>query len=315
MSGKIQNEDVKSLSELLAAGGVLAQLPNDTKIYVTSLAKQLSQAFADGDIGGSSLPPLIKTASYSIAPTDSFIIADMTSGGFNFTLPTAVGKLGKTYRVQRYDTTPNYTANGQLQAAGGEFIRGLSSVGLMTQGEEWLIVSDNVGWRVVSHNSVSPWTQYTQAITGTISNPTKATSPVLDNAYWRRVGDSVEISYIYNGGVGTGAAAGSGIYLFPLPNSIQADSSKINTSAGGNITSPQVGIAQYVDNSTNASNPTMGVASLWDFFNIGLQVFGVSSGPAVYPWQEVGPASGNSLANAQSRISFRATVPILGWDY
>lgn len=54
MAGKIQNEDVKSLSELTGAGGAAAQLINDTKIYVSanSLNKQLSQAIIDGDIGG-----------------------------------------------------------------------------------------------------------------------------------------------------------------------------------------------------------------------------------------------------------------------
>jgi len=54
MSGKIQNEDIKSLAELTGAGGSASQLPNDTKIYVTAngLNKQLSQAITDGDIGG-----------------------------------------------------------------------------------------------------------------------------------------------------------------------------------------------------------------------------------------------------------------------
>lgn len=56
MAGKIQNEDVKSLSELTGAGGVSSQLINDTKIYVSasSINKQLSQAIIDGDIGGGS---------------------------------------------------------------------------------------------------------------------------------------------------------------------------------------------------------------------------------------------------------------------
>lgn len=54
MAGKIQNEDVKTLSELTGAGGAVSQLINDTKIYVTGagLNKQLSQAITDGDIGG-----------------------------------------------------------------------------------------------------------------------------------------------------------------------------------------------------------------------------------------------------------------------
>lgn len=52
--GKIQDADVKSLSELLGAGATAADLINDTKVYVTGsgINKQLSQAITDGDIGG-----------------------------------------------------------------------------------------------------------------------------------------------------------------------------------------------------------------------------------------------------------------------
>lgn len=51
--GKIQNEDVKTLAQLLSAGGVMSQLINDTKIYVTAkgLNEQLSTAIENGDIG------------------------------------------------------------------------------------------------------------------------------------------------------------------------------------------------------------------------------------------------------------------------
>lgn len=55
MAGRIQNEDIKSSAELVSAGGTAAQLPNDTKAYVTakSINKTLFQAITDGDIGGS----------------------------------------------------------------------------------------------------------------------------------------------------------------------------------------------------------------------------------------------------------------------
>lgn len=52
--GKIQNEDVKSSAEIIAAGGTNAQLINDTKIWMTttSPAQQLSAAITSGAIGG-----------------------------------------------------------------------------------------------------------------------------------------------------------------------------------------------------------------------------------------------------------------------
>lgn len=54
MPGKIQNEDIKSSSELVSLGGTAAQLPNDDKVYVTALGinKTLKQAIIDGDISG-----------------------------------------------------------------------------------------------------------------------------------------------------------------------------------------------------------------------------------------------------------------------
>lgn len=55
MAGKIQNEDLKSSAELVSGGGTAAQLPNDTKIWVTAsgILKTLFQAITDGDISGS----------------------------------------------------------------------------------------------------------------------------------------------------------------------------------------------------------------------------------------------------------------------
>ncbi len=52
--GKIQNEDVKSLTDLQSAGGSTSQLINDTKIYDTTNAQQLSQSIAGGVLGGGS---------------------------------------------------------------------------------------------------------------------------------------------------------------------------------------------------------------------------------------------------------------------
>ncbi len=53
---KIQNENVKTLAEIIADGGSASNLIQDSKIYVTAnnTNKQLSQAITDGDIGGAS---------------------------------------------------------------------------------------------------------------------------------------------------------------------------------------------------------------------------------------------------------------------
>jgi len=53
MAGKIQNEDIKSAADLVAAGGTAAQLPNDTKIYMTAngINDTLYNAVLAGKIG------------------------------------------------------------------------------------------------------------------------------------------------------------------------------------------------------------------------------------------------------------------------
>lgn len=53
-AGFIQNEDVKSVADVVAGGGTASQTVNDTKIYITAkgLDEQLSAAITNGDIGG-----------------------------------------------------------------------------------------------------------------------------------------------------------------------------------------------------------------------------------------------------------------------
>jgi len=69
MSGRIQNEDVKSVAELTGAGGTAAQLPNDDKVYVTALGinKTLKQAIIDEDIGA---PPVATIEDLSLLQAD-----------------------------------------------------------------------------------------------------------------------------------------------------------------------------------------------------------------------------------------------------
>src|SRR5690606_21055508 len=59
------------------------------------------------------------------------------------------------------------------------------------------------------------------------TNPTKASSPSVDDAFWRRVGDSIQITYSYHQTNNTGAGAGSGTYIFKLPPGLNIDESKL----------------------------------------------------------------------------------------
>jgi hypothetical protein len=75
----------------------------------------------------------------------------------------------------------------------------------------------------VDTNNVSNWQDYTMTIGATVTPPTKGARSV-DKAQWRQVGSDMEIRFDYKQ---TGAgSAGSGIYLFPLPNGYTVDSTR-----------------------------------------------------------------------------------------
>jgi hypothetical protein len=75
---------------------------------------------------------------------------------------------------------------------------------------------------------VSSWTKYTMTIGAAPTPPTKGTV-TSDVAQWRRVGTDLEL--IYNLKQTTaGAAAGSGVYMYPLPSGLTIDTSKFVSS-------------------------------------------------------------------------------------
>jgi len=105
MSSKIQNEDVKSLTDITGAGGTASQLINDTKIYDTLNGQQLSQSIANGQLGGGGSINYIKNpgaesattgwATYSDAAQN--IPVDGTGGtatGLTFTRSTTTPLIG-----------------------------------------------------------------------------------------------------------------------------------------------------------------------------------------------------------------------------
>ena len=66
---RIQNEDLKSVAQLISGGGTAAQLPNDDKVYVTAngINKTLKQAIVDEDIGA---PPVCNKEAITLSGTN-----------------------------------------------------------------------------------------------------------------------------------------------------------------------------------------------------------------------------------------------------
>lgn len=164
------------------------------------------------------------------------------------------------------------------------------------------------GPTVITNGAViTDWNTYTPTITGTTSNPTLGTNTL--NAYWRRVGDSVEINFSLSQ---TGAgSAGSGDYLISLPLSLTADTSKISVSSsaisqGGSV----IGNGWISNtNSVSTSSADMVFASMYNSTNIRLI--------PVVETPTLGPAWGSGrlpLSTATTNANFNAKVPIQGWS-
>lgn len=152
-------------------------------------------------------------------------------------------------------------------------------------------------------SSVTEWTSYPLTITGTGGNPSKPTVPAVDSAWWRRVGDSIEIKYDFQTNNTTGSAAGTGNYLFLLPPGVVADTNKQAFSTGGRVSAVGSGIWGLGDDSYNKQ----GAVVLYSSNGLALTTGG--SGPAEF----VG--AGNVALNnaAFCNLSFFARIPILGW--
>lgn len=161
--------------------------------------------------------------------------------------------------------------------------------------------SIKVGRPVVPNGAViTDWQIYPMTIGATTTAPTKGTTSV-DKAYWRRVGDHVEIRYEYK--QTAAGASGTGTYLFPLPAGLVMDTAKINTVSGGlaDTASTVAGAAQIFDGTT------VNIAQVSAYNTTNLNMSFGTSGNTV-------SASNYPLGNTSARYGFEARVPIVGWS-
>ncbi len=151
--------------------------------------------------------------------------------------------------------------------------------------------------------AISDWQQYTMNITATTTAPTKATSPNIDKAMWRRVGDSMEIVYTYYAVSATGSSAGSGTYLFSIPAGFTIDSTKISIS-----TTESIGLCGNCTFYAFGTSQNFGSCKVYDTGRLMLALDLTAGGG--------NPISSTTAAinNANMVYSFRATVPIAEWN-
>lgn len=233
------------------------------------------------------------TFSYTILSTDDVILCDDTTAtsSFTLTLPVSTGS-GKTYLIKKVDSV-NTNVITIARATTDVIVDAGSSVTsttVNTQGEELTLLDATSGtWQVLNRRIPSIWIAYTPTVTDN-SNTTS------NGAFWRRVGDSVEVE----GSIAwTGGGSGS-TWTVTIPNSSSwtIDTAKLNVSGGTNENSFQsLGPFHWFDASTT--------------YRIGNTVYS-STTTVRFPYQAAtAGVLGTDFANGDA-IKYRFTIPITG---
>ena len=166
---------------------------------------------------------------------------------------------------------------------------------------------DEITFGPISQNSVNAigdWQPFDMTISASSGAPTKATTRT-EAAYRRYVGDSVEITYVYYHTSATGAADGTGTYLFQLPDGRTADTSKVAVSTS-ELAATQVGSGRVSDGTVASGYAVK--AWLYNSTSIALIVTGAGSTSA---GQTIG-SSAFAMTGATRAYHFTVRVPIVG---
>jgi hypothetical protein len=169
---------------------------------------------------------------------------------------------------------------------------------MSTPNESWSLISDGSNWQILSHQTATDWTTFSMTIKGETSNPTRGTV-ATENAWWRRIGRNIEVRYEFNM-TGSGSA-GSGSYVFLLPNSWTLNGSLVSflpgnayqSLGGGDVYNSGSGVSVIYVQTSNVLNNGFTLA------------FGVSA-------LRVG--SGSYSFGGAVQLGFLASAPVTNWE-
>lgn len=238
------------------------------------------------------------TGTYTALVTDELIFASSSGAAFTLTLPPVANCKGKSITIVKTDSSTNLiTLSGSV-----------TTVRLKTQYEVCHMANNGTSWYPVNRNFNGTPTTYIPTIGGSVSAPTKATTKLVDLAYWWRIGTKyMGIHYDYRHGNSSGAADGSGTYLFPLPSGFTIDTAVQAAADSANLSYAVVGPAQHINNSARG----VGFVHVYDTNNLAMS--GIYDGGGLGLTQLIG--SGYfSMTNAIQNYSFTAIVPITEFD-
>jgi hypothetical protein len=236
----------------------------------------------------------VLSGTYATGDLTVYLIADPTG------TPVVIQPAGYQVQAATAGTKMRQIATFQTQVTGQSY-RVCFHVA-STSASAYALAVDNVvvGPQTVQYGApVTDWQSYSVTIFGSISNPTEGAGSVK-TAYWRRVGDSLEVLFNYVQTVA--GTTGSGDYQFNIPSGLTIDTSKFAASTTGfGLATSIAGHGQLFDG-TNAYDVAVLLASSTRFIIV----------PTGFP-NAVGSAT-FTLATAARRYVFSAKVPILGWS-
>lgn len=234
------------------------------------------------------------------------------SGNQAVTLPVSSGS-GHSFVFK--NTAANFNIITISRSSSDVIVDAASSVTsttLNTLGEEIEIVDAVSGtWQVINRRIPSIWTAYSLTIGGSTTAPTLGTT-TTNQAYWKRVGDSMMVKYDLVQTVA--GSAGSGTYIFPIPSGplINTTVTPGSTTTGGRGV---VGSATLSDAANGLSAQSV-AAQVQVYSTTGLTMASPGTGGNVLADSEslVGSGGNYAISNTNVVISFIATVPITGWN-
>lgn len=147
---------------------------------------------------------------------------------------------------------------------------------------------------------------YTMVVTGSSSNPTLGTN--TQAAYWKRVGDSIEINYqLAMTGAGT---AGSGTYEFSLPPGLAFDST-VATTTSTNLANGQIIGDGFIANNNTSNTAASRPMTIAAYSSTQMAIVDTQSS-----WdQTVLVGSGDFAFSASTAyITFKVKAKIAGWS-
>jgi len=262
---------------------------------------------------GAGVPRAIETVTattHTLDDNDDILILDASSNAITVNLHAVASARVKPYTFIVKDNSNLITLDGN----GSETIRGATTFLMHTNNQSVTLIPDGSAWYVDRHFAKTPWVDDgAVTITATTTNPTKPTTVDLDKVWWKRDGSDALIRIEYYAASASGAAAGTGDYLFTLPASLTADTSVIEEYSnleggpGAWLIKNQLGTVSSYNPAASGYN-YFGAVGLYDSTKV--RFFFINSVP------EAGVVGSAFQALTTTDLLYTAEfrVPISGWE-